>query len=93
MELGKTIHDVYDFWNQRPCNIRHSLKKVGTKEYFEEVTLRKYFVEPHILEFANFPNYKNKKVLEIGCGIGTAAQSFIENGATYTGIDLSDKYI
>jgi len=93
MHLEKSIQDVYNFWNERPCNIRHSLKEVGTKEYFEEVTQRKYFVEPHIIEFANFSNYKNKKVLEIGCGIGTAAQSFIENGAIYTGIDLSDKSV
>ena len=38
-------------------------------------------------------NYNNKLVLEVGCGIGTAAQSFIENGAIYTGMDLSDKSI
>ena len=87
------IESVYQFWNNRPCNINHSSKEVGTKEYFEEVTTRKYFVEPHILEFADFKKYNNKIVLEVGCGIGTAAQSFIENGAIYTGIDLSDKSI
>ena len=87
------IKSVQSFWNDRPCNIKHSAKDVGTKEYFEEVTIRKYFVEPHILEFADFKKYNNNTVLEVGCGIGTAAQSFIENGAIYTGIDLSDKSI
>jgi UDPglucose 6-dehydrogenase len=87
------LNDVYNFWNERPCNIRHSNKEIGTKEYFEEVTKRKYFVESHILEFADFNKYNNKYVLEVGCGIGTAAQSFIENGAIYSGIDLSDKSI
>jgi ubiquinone/menaquinone biosynthesis C-methylase UbiE len=43
--------------------------------------------------FANFKEYNGKDVLEVGCGIGTAAQSFIENGANYTGIDLSDRSI
>jgi SAM-dependent methyltransferase len=86
----KSIEEVYKFWNDRPCNIKHSNKEIGTKEYFEEVTKRKYFVEPHILNFADFKLYNCKKVLEVGCGIGTAAQSFIENGAIYTGIDLSD---
>ena len=89
-EETKLIEDVYKFWNDRPCNIRHSNKEIGTREYFEEVTKRKYLVEPHILEFAQFEKYKRKKVLEVGCGIGTAAQSFIENGAFYEGIDLSD---
>jgi len=80
---------VKEFWDKRPCNIRHSDKDVGTKEYFDEVTKRKYFVEPHIKPFANFEVYKNKDVLEVGCGIGTAAQTFIEHGARYTGIDIS----
>lgn len=85
-----TMDDVYSYWNNRPCNIKHSDKEIGTKEYFQEVTARKYFVEPHILEFADFQNCKELDVLEVGCGIGTAAQSFIENGANYIGIDVSD---
>jgi SAM-dependent methyltransferase len=86
-----TLTKVIDFWDSRPCNIRHSSKEVGTREYFEEVTAKKYFVEPHIIPFANFDEWKGKKVLEIGCGIGTAAQSFAEAGAIYTGVDLSEK--
>ena len=84
------ISNVYDFWNNRPCNIRHSDKEIGSKEYFMEVSKRKYFVEPHIIPFAEFSKYAGKQVLEVGCGIGTAAQSFAENGAIYCGIDLSD---
>jgi SAM-dependent methyltransferase len=93
IENNIDIGQVYKFWNDRPCNIRHSNKNVGTKEYFEEVTKRKYFVEPHIPSFAQFEKYKGKDILEVGCGIGTAAQSFIENGANYIGIDLTDSAI
>jgi len=81
---------VYNYWNTRPCNIKHSDKVIGTKEYFDEVTKRKYFIEPHIIEFAEFEKWKGKEVLEVGCGIGTAAQTFVEHGAIYTGIDISD---
>ena len=84
---------VKEFWDKRPCNIRHSDKKVGTKQYFDEVMKRKYFVESHIKLFANFEAYNNKDVLEVGCGIGTAAQTFIEHGARYTGIDISPSSI
>jgi len=84
---------VIDFWNNRPCNIKHSDKQIGTKEYFEEVSNRKFFVESHILDFVHFKNYNNKKVLEVGCGIGTTAHKFIEHGADYTGIDISEESI
>jgi len=62
------IEVVSSYWDKRPCNIKHSSEKVGTKEYFDAVEKRKYFVEPHILSFAEFLKWNNKKVLEIGCG-------------------------
>jgi ubiquinone/menaquinone biosynthesis C-methylase UbiE len=81
------------YWNKQPCNIKHSKKKLFTKEYFEEVKKKRYFIEPHIRNFADFKKYKNKNVLEIGCGIGTDAIEFIKYGAKYIGIDYSEKSI
>jgi ubiquinone/menaquinone biosynthesis C-methylase UbiE len=83
------IEAVEDYWDARPCNIRHSPKPVGTREYFDEVEQRKHFVEPHIPGFAQFERWKGKRVLEVGCGIGTAAVNFARCGADYTGVELS----
>lgn len=91
MKNDKNIDDVKIYWDKRPCNIRHSSKQIGTKEYFDEVERKKFFVEPHILKFSQFENWNNKKVLEIGCGIGTAAINFAKNGAIYTGVELSEE--
>jgi len=85
------IGQVRDFWDSRPCNIRHSSKPVGTREYFDDVEKRKYFVEPHISGFARFDRWKGKKVLEIGCGIGTDSINFARAGADLTVVDISEK--
>ena len=89
--MTKTLKDVKNYWNNRPCNIRHSKKEIGSKEYFNDVEHRKYFVEYHIPKFAEFDKWKGKKVLEIGCGIGTDSINFVKAGAKLTCIELSEK--
>ena len=85
------IERVKEYWDRRPCNIRHSTQPIGTKQYFDEVEARKYFVEPHILGFAEFERWRGKRVLEIGCGIGTDTVNFARHGARVTSVELSDK--
>jgi ubiquinone/menaquinone biosynthesis C-methylase UbiE len=85
----KSIADVQRYWDARPCNIRHSTKPVGSKEYFDEVEARKYFVEPHIPTFADFERWRGKRVLEVGCGIGTDSINFVRAGADLTAVELS----
>lgn len=87
------INIIVDYWNNQPCNVRHSDFPIGTLEYFEAVREKRYRAEPHILDFAGFHRWRGKRVLEIGCGIGTDAVEYARHGAIYTGVDISSESI
>lgn len=91
--MNYKLKQIKNYWNRQPCNINHSNETGLSKKYFDQVRKKKYFVENHILKFAEFKKYNKKNVLEIGCGIGTDAIEFIKNGANYIGVDLSDESI
>lgn len=88
--MTPTIDDVKRFWDNRPCNVKHSSQPLGTREYFDEVEIKKFTAEPHIPAFCEFERWRGKRVLEIGCGIGTMAVNFARAGADYTGVELSE---
>jgi 2-polyprenyl-3-methyl-5-hydroxy-6-metoxy-1,4-benzoquinol methylase len=87
------ITKVAEYWDARPCNVAHSAKPVGTREYFDEVETRKYLVEPHIPKFAEFDRWRDARVLEIGCGIGTDTMNFARHGARVTAVDISARSV
>lgn len=89
----KSKQHVINYWDKRPCNSGHSSQTTGSLEFHNQVSDKRYFVEPHILEFADFKSYKGLSVLEIGSGIGTDAFQFAKSGAIVKSGDISSRSI
>jgi SAM-dependent methyltransferase len=84
------LDQVRQYWDANPCNSHHSEATVGSRDYFDQVEAKRYFVEPHLPRFADFAAWKGKAVLELGCGIGTDMINFARAGATVTAVDISE---
>lgn len=83
------VEKIKEYWDKQPCNLNHSLSEIGSEKFFIENSQKRYSVEPHIKDLAQFHLYQGKRILEIGCGMGADAVEFVKHGADYTGIDIS----
>lgn len=84
---------IKKYWNAQPCNIKHGTAEFGSADFFQQVSERRYRVEPHIAEFAGFHLWQGRRVLEVGCGIASDGEEFAKHGAEYVGIDYSDQSV
>jgi SAM-dependent methyltransferase len=84
--------DVRNFWNAASCGEALFLPSID-REGFELEARERYRLEPTILDFAQFEKWNGRRVLEIGVGLGSDHQRFVESGALISGIDLTPRAI
>lgn len=82
-----SVDQVASFWGSAPCGSDTS-SATDRRNYFLEIERERYHHEPHIPEIARFAEYSKKRVLEVGCGVGTDGRQFAAAGADYTGINV-----
>lgn len=84
---------VKEFWNHSACGEHLYMIGEDLKSQFNNQLEERYRLEPMILEFVDFPHWKQKQVLEIGVGLGADHQLFASNGALLYGCDLTERAI
>lgn len=89
----ESIEDVKEFWNSNPCQSNLSTEE-DRREYFRDISRKRFQGrEWHVPIIAKFDWFRGKRVLEVGCGIGTDGFEFARSGAEYHAIDLTPSAI
>ena len=93
-EMDKvSVSDVQKFWNAESCGERYAVGDSDYEKFTAEETNR-YQLEPYIKNFADFQQFNNKDVLEIGVGFGSDhSQIARHNPKSLTGIDLTERAV
>ena len=84
---------VRQYWENRPNGADGIPYPEGTREYFDAIEENRYRVEPFLLDLIKWDAWKGKKVLDIGCGVGSDMARFARAGADIIGVDLTARAI
>ena len=90
MRTEEELSDVSAFWNTEACGTHFVQESVDRADFYEKFREQRYRTEWHIPLLVPFAEAKGKSVLEIGTGNGADGAMFAMNGATYTGVDLTE---
>lgn len=82
-------------WGQDPCGAEYVRdQEFGTREFFDSVEHHRYHeYAPWMPALMGFDQFAGKRLLEVGCGMGTDLLQFARGGAICTGVDLTPRSI
>jgi SAM-dependent methyltransferase len=83
---------VRAFWDAESCGSRY-LDGEDAQSRWEAQGAARYRLEPFIFELARFHEGRDKRVLEIGVGLGADSLQWLRAGADFTGIDLTPEAV
>jgi len=90
----KTKQESIKTWTSDPCGAVYTKYPIGSMDFFDAIRNFRYNqASPWLSKEVDFGKYRNRKILEVGCGVGMDSASFAKAGAIVTGIDLTPRSI
>ncbi|HEY8203737.1 MAG TPA: class I SAM-dependent methyltransferase [Pyrinomonadaceae bacterium] len=82
-------------WTHDPAGAVYGREhEFGTREFFDTVERHRYTeYAPWMPRVMGFKEFSGKRLLEVGCGMGTDLLQFARGGARVTGVDLTPRSI
>jgi len=81
-------------WGADPCGGAIAVAPEGTAEFFSAVDRVRYQTyAPWLSGAVPFAGHDGKRVLEVGCGMGTDLARFARHGALTFGLDLTPRHL
>ena len=87
------IDAIRDYWNHRIHDREMTDHPVGTKASFDDLHEYRFDKLHYLPQLVDFASFKDQRLLEVGCGIGTDLVRFAKGGARVTGVDLAQTAI
>lgn len=86
---SSTSAAVANYWNEHIHDLEIATHPVGTPGFFHELDEYRFDKLRYLPDMVNFSSYRDKTILEVGCGVGIDLVRFARHGAICTGIDLA----
>jgi SAM-dependent methyltransferase len=84
-----TIDEVRGYWERHIHDLEITRHPVGSRGFFDDLDQYHFEKLHHLPRLIDFAGYRDRAVLEVGCGAAVDLARFARGGAVVTGVDVA----